>query len=125
MELNLYAYEFGGCLSASHSSYYEIPIEVQFKQGVSIASGDLQSTELIQRNSRTTVKINEEGGCDKEMNLKVDLGNIGQLQSEEILRIRYVFNEIEQPEIKNLFYGIGTISIAGEKVYPSTIRLSR
>lgn len=104
---------------------YEIPIEVEFgKEDISIASGDIQFQELIQRNASLGI------GCGGAI-LKANLGNIGQLPSENILRIRYVFNEIQTENIflstteEEIFNAPGErqILITGDRVYPKTIKV--
>lgn len=46
---------------------------------------------------------------------------VGQLPSEEILRIKYVFNKIGKQLIDGLE---GHILLTGDEVYPSRIQLS-
>lgn len=116
----------------------KIPIEIKFeKNNVSVASGDLQFQELIQRNSSYQRYC---GGAK----LKANLGNIGQLPSAEILRIRYVFNKemlgntfLRNPNNFKAFFSITTgipthyleikplFVITGNNVFPSKIQLSQ
>ncbi|MEO1673319.1 MAG: hypothetical protein AAFR77_21495, partial [Cyanobacteria bacterium J06631_2] len=116
----------------------EIPIEVKFeKKDVSIASGDLQFQELIQRDSSYKRYC---GGASFNANL----GNIGQLPAAEILRVRYVFNKeilgnslLTNLKSFKLFFHIDSgisihnittkrlLLITGNNVFPSIIRLSQ
>ena len=116
----------------------KIPIEIKFeKKDISIASGDLQFQELIQRDSSYKRYC---GG----VSLNADLGNIGQLPSAEILRVRYVFNKeilgnllfTNSNYFKYFFYKTSGVPIdnitikrlfliIGNNVFPSKIKLSQ